>query len=59
MVLSVIGLNRQYLWAGLPLLGFAIGWFLDRKETERMVSFRDKSSLYGRTLKEGEQPSWP
>lgn len=59
MVLSALGLNRQYLWIGLPLVGFAFGLFLDRKETERMVMFRDKSALYGRTLKEGEAPSWP
>lgn len=43
----------------LPFVGFGIGWFLDRKETERMVRFRDKSSLYGRKLKEDEAPTWP
>lgn len=59
MVFGAIGLTKQYLWAGLPFTGFAIGWFLDRKETERMTLFRDKSALYGRVLKEGEQPSWP
>ncbi|CAH1105481.1 unnamed protein product [Psylliodes chrysocephalus] len=42
-----------------PALGFAFGWYLDRKETERLTIFRDKSALYGRVLKEGEAPSWP
>uniref|UniRef100_A0A182N133 NADH dehydrogenase [ubiquinone] 1 beta subcomplex subunit 1 n=1 Tax=Anopheles dirus TaxID=7168 RepID=A0A182N133_9DIPT len=49
----------SYLWSVVPLFGFGVGWFLDRKETERMTMFRDKSALYGRTLKEGEKPSWP
>ncbi|XP_052868697.1 NADH dehydrogenase [ubiquinone] 1 beta subcomplex subunit 1 [Anopheles bellator] len=55
----VLGLSRQYLWTVVPLLGFWFGSFLDDKETERMTMFRDKSALYGRTLKEGEKPSWP
>lgn len=59
MVLSSIGFNKQWFYMLVPLAGFALGAFLDRKETERMVMFRDKSALYARTLKEGEQPSWP
>ncbi|XP_055531380.1 NADH dehydrogenase [ubiquinone] 1 beta subcomplex subunit 1 [Wyeomyia smithii] len=55
----MFGLTRQYLLMLIPLSGFAFGWFLDNKETERMTMFRDKSALYGRVLKEGEQPSWP
>jgi len=55
----IFGITKQYAWFGLPLAGFMAGWFLDRKETERMTRFRDKSALYGRVLKEGEQPSWP
>lgn len=59
MVLSSIGANKNWLYFLFPLAGFYLGSFLDRKETERMVAFRDKSALYGRTLKEGEEPSWP
>lgn len=59
MVLSSIGFSKQWGVYLVPFVGFYIGWFLDTKETERMVSFRDKSALYGRTLKEGEKPSWP
>ncbi|XP_023014454.2 NADH dehydrogenase (ubiquinone) MNLL subunit [Leptinotarsa decemlineata] len=42
-----------------PVIGYCIGWYLDKKETERLVLFRDKSALYGRILKEGEKPTWP
>ncbi|XP_058123910.1 NADH dehydrogenase [ubiquinone] 1 beta subcomplex subunit 1-like [Anopheles ziemanni] len=55
----VFGITGQYLWCVVPLLGFGVGWFLDRKETERMTIFRDKSKLYGRLLQDGEKPSWP
>lgn len=52
-------LPRGYPLLALPILGYYIGWYIDRKETERMTLFRDKSALYGRVLAEGEQPSWP
>lgn len=54
----VLGINKQYAWAVLPLIGLGIGHFLDKKETERMTRFRDKSALYGRKRNPNEQPSW-
>lgn len=57
--MALLGLTREYVWYGVPMVGFCIGWYLDRKETERMSLFRNKSSLYGRTLKEGEALPWP
>lgn len=45
-------------WAALPAAGFWLGWFLDKKETERMVLFRDKSALYGRPMGPDDKPSW-
>lgn len=47
--------------ASLPLMGFALGHYLDLQETERMTLFRDKSALYGRQDDEngeGKPPSW-
>uniref|UniRef100_T1H7J6 Uncharacterized protein n=1 Tax=Megaselia scalaris TaxID=36166 RepID=T1H7J6_MEGSC len=41
------GITKQYVWAVLPMSGFVLGWYLDRKETERMILFRDRSALYG------------
>ncbi|XP_052850040.1 uncharacterized protein LOC128260823 [Drosophila gunungcola] len=55
----VFGLDKRALWGALPLLGFAIGHFLDKKETDRMTMFRDKSALYGRSGgSEDKAPSW-
>ncbi|XP_067635672.1 NADH dehydrogenase [ubiquinone] 1 beta subcomplex subunit 1 [Eurosta solidaginis] len=49
--------EKRYLVCVLPFIGFAIGAFLDRKETERMVLFRDKSALYARP--DGSMPKTP
>lgn len=57
--MALLGITREYLWYGVPMVGFCLGWYLDRKETERMSLFRNKSALYGRTLKEGEPLPWP
>lgn len=40
-------------------VGLGLGSYVDYQDTLRMTMFRDKSALYGRVLKEGEQPSWP
>jgi hypothetical protein len=58
MVLRIFGITRDYwVWA-LPLTGLTVGWWLDRKEIERMVSFRDRSALYGKNPPPAK-PSWP
>ncbi|CAH1994860.1 unnamed protein product [Acanthoscelides obtectus] len=48
-------IRKDIHWAIFPAIGYAIGWWLDRKETERMTLFRDKSALYGRVLKEDKE----
>ena len=53
------GITREYIWAVVPLSGWMIGSYLDHRETERMVMFRDKSALYGHIKKEGDKPTWP
>ncbi|KFZ50339.1 NADH dehydrogenase [ubiquinone] 1 beta subcomplex subunit 1 [Podiceps cristatus] len=39
-------------------LGFVIGWYLDRKNDEKLSAFRNKSLLYRRELKPGEEVTW-
>lgn len=57
---GITGFGRQHILGfGLPMTGFLIGSYLDHLENLRMTKFRDRSALYGRQLKEGEQPSWP
>ena len=54
--LKVLGLTKEYWIAVLPLSGYMLGAWLDNKETERMVYYRDRSALYGRKV---DKPSWP
>ncbi|XP_074398560.1 NADH dehydrogenase [ubiquinone] 1 beta subcomplex subunit 1 isoform X1 [Zonotrichia albicollis] len=39
-------------------LGFVIGCYLDRWNDERLSAFRNKSCLYRRELKPGEEVTW-
>ncbi|KFO76679.1 NADH dehydrogenase [ubiquinone] 1 beta subcomplex subunit 1 [Cuculus canorus] len=39
-------------------LGFVIGCYLDRRNDEKLSSFRNKSLLYKRELKPGEDVTW-
>ncbi|KAK5642798.1 hypothetical protein RI129_008965 [Pyrocoelia pectoralis] len=52
--------SPNYIFMIIPFIGYGFGWFLDRKETERMTLFRDKSALYGPcTPDPSRPPSWP
>ncbi|KAM9355486.1 NADH dehydrogenase [ubiquinone] 1 beta subcomplex subunit 1 [Pholidichthys leucotaenia] len=49
---------RQY-WAHIFVpSGFVIGWYLDKKQDEKLTAFRNKSVLYKRELKPGEEVTW-
>ncbi|NXJ73757.1 NDUB1 dehydrogenase, partial [Trogon melanurus] len=39
-------------------LGFVFGCYLDRKNDEKLTAFRNKSLLYKRELKPGEEVTW-
>ncbi|XP_076546235.1 NADH dehydrogenase [ubiquinone] 1 beta subcomplex subunit 1 [Osmia lignaria lignaria] len=54
------GLTKAYLnLVACMVAGYSLGWVVNRLETERLTSYRDKSALFGRELKPGEPPSWP
>uniref|UniRef100_A0A9J8B139 NADH dehydrogenase [ubiquinone] 1 beta subcomplex subunit 1 n=6 Tax=Cyprininae TaxID=2743694 RepID=A0A9J8B139_CYPCA len=39
-------------------LGFVIGVYLDRWNDQKLTAFRNKSALYSRELKPGEEYTW-
>ncbi|XP_072558737.1 NADH dehydrogenase [ubiquinone] 1 beta subcomplex subunit 1 isoform X1 [Paramormyrops kingsleyae] len=39
-------------------LGFVIGVYLDRMNDQKLTAFRNKSALYSRELKPGEEVTW-
>lgn len=41
------------------ILALTVGGYLEREDDLRNTKFRDKSALYGGTVKPGDPPSWP
>lgn len=57
-MVNFLALARDH-WTNIFLpLGFAIGWYLDKRQDEKLTTFRNKSLLYGRELKPGEEMTW-
>lgn len=47
------------LWPNLLVpIGFVIGIYLDRLQDQKLTAFRNKSALYSRELKPGEEFTW-
>ncbi|XP_027895384.1 NADH dehydrogenase [ubiquinone] 1 beta subcomplex subunit 1 [Xiphophorus couchianus] len=46
-------------WAHILVpMGFVIGWYLDKQQDQKLTAFRNKSALYKRELKPGEEVTW-
>ncbi|XP_053330714.1 NADH dehydrogenase [ubiquinone] 1 beta subcomplex subunit 1 [Spea bombifrons] len=57
-MVNIVGLVRDH-WVNVFLpIGFAIGWYLDRRNNEKLSTFRNKSMLYKRELKPNEEVTW-
>lgn len=59
-VVKVTGLEKGF---AVPISGIIlaiiVGQYFDRQDVVRQSRFRDRSYLYGGTVKEGDPPSWP
>ncbi len=53
MILQAI--SRNWFWAITPAFA-ALGYYLDGLETKRLSNWKNKTQLYRRELKEGEDP---
>ncbi|MCI4389597.1 hypothetical protein PGIGA_G00099970 [Pangasianodon gigas] len=49
---------REHWVNVLVPLGFVIGIYLDRWNDQKLTAFRNKSALYSRELKPGEEYTW-
>uniref|UniRef100_A0A8C5MMZ6 NADH dehydrogenase [ubiquinone] 1 beta subcomplex subunit 1 n=1 Tax=Leptobrachium leishanense TaxID=445787 RepID=A0A8C5MMZ6_9ANUR len=47
-MVNIIGIVREHWSATLVPIGFLIGWYFDRKNSEKLTTFRNKSVLYRR-----------
>ncbi|XP_041661417.1 NADH dehydrogenase [ubiquinone] 1 beta subcomplex subunit 1-like [Cheilinus undulatus] len=39
-------------------VGFLLGMYFDRQQDQKLTAFRNKSALYSRELKPGEEVTW-
>ncbi|TWW68772.1 NADH dehydrogenase [ubiquinone] 1 beta subcomplex subunit 1-like [Takifugu flavidus] len=51
-------LAREHWMHILVPMGFVIGWYLDKQQDKKLTAFRNKSALYSRELKPGEEVTW-
>ncbi|XP_068198327.1 NADH dehydrogenase [ubiquinone] 1 beta subcomplex subunit 1 [Antennarius striatus] len=51
-------LVRDHWVNTLVPIGFVIGCYLDRQQDGYLTAYRNKSLLYGRELKPGEEVTW-
>ncbi|XP_029965495.1 NADH dehydrogenase [ubiquinone] 1 beta subcomplex subunit 1 [Salarias fasciatus] len=57
MVNFVAAAREKWSYILVPL-GFVIGWYLDKQQDSKLTAFRNKSALYRRELKPGEEVTW-
>ncbi|XP_041831985.1 NADH dehydrogenase [ubiquinone] 1 beta subcomplex subunit 1-like [Melanotaenia boesemani] len=57
-MVNVAAVARGYWGHIFVPLGFVIGWYLDRQQDQKLTAFRNKSALYSRELKPGEEVTW-
>ncbi|KAK7907650.1 hypothetical protein WMY93_016262 [Mugilogobius chulae] len=55
---NLVALVRNHWMQILVPMGFVIGIYLDRKQDEKLTAFRNKSLLFSRELKPGEEVTW-
>ncbi|XP_062406442.1 NADH dehydrogenase [ubiquinone] 1 beta subcomplex subunit 1-like [Sardina pilchardus] len=51
-------LVREHWMQALVPIGIVLGVYLDRLNDSRLTAFRNKSALYSRELKPGEEVTW-
>ncbi|XP_077443543.1 NADH dehydrogenase [ubiquinone] 1 beta subcomplex subunit 1 [Stigmatopora argus] len=57
-MINFITLARDHWPALLVPMGFVIGLYLDKQQDQKLTAFRNKSLLFRRELKPGEEVTW-
>ncbi|KAJ8356632.1 hypothetical protein SKAU_G00194260 [Synaphobranchus kaupii] len=57
-MVNIASMLRTHWVNVLVPLGFVIGVYLDRVNDGKLTAFRNKSVLYSRQLKPGEEVTW-
>nr|5LNK_y Chain y, Mitochondrial complex I, MNLL subunit [Ovis aries]6Q9B_B1 Chain B1, NADH dehydrogenase [ubiquinone] 1 beta subcomplex subunit 1 [Ovis aries]6QA9_B1 Chain B1, NADH dehydrogenase [ubiquinone] 1 beta subcomplex subunit 1 [Ovis aries]6QBX_B1 Chain B1, NDUFB1 [Ovis aries]6QC2_B1 Chain B1, NDUFB1 [Ovis aries]6QC3_B1 Chain B1, NDUFA13 [Ovis aries]6QC4_B1 Chain B1, NDUFB1 [Ovis aries]6QC5_B1 Chain B1, NDUFB1 [Ovis aries]6QC6_B1 Chain B1, NADH dehydrogenase [ubiquinone] 1 beta subcomplex len=56
--MNLLQVVRDHWIHVLVPVGFVFGYYLDRKNDEKLAAFRNKSLLYKRELKPNEEVTW-
>uniref|UniRef100_A0A803TEE5 NADH dehydrogenase [ubiquinone] 1 beta subcomplex subunit 1 n=1 Tax=Anolis carolinensis TaxID=28377 RepID=A0A803TEE5_ANOCA len=57
-MVNILQLVRDHWGLTLVPIGFVVGCYFDRRNDEKLSLFRNKSKLYHRELKPGEEVTW-
>ncbi|XP_070781650.1 NADH dehydrogenase [ubiquinone] 1 beta subcomplex subunit 1 [Enoplosus armatus] len=57
-MVNFLALAREHWVNILVPMGFVIGWYLDKQQDQKLTAFRNKSVLFSRELKPGEEVTW-
>ncbi|KAL7388892.1 hypothetical protein ABVT39_022651 [Epinephelus coioides] len=57
-MVNFVALAREHWVNILVPMGFVFGWYLDRQQDQKLTAFRNKSALFSRELKPGEEVTW-
>ncbi|XP_067848030.1 NADH dehydrogenase [ubiquinone] 1 beta subcomplex subunit 1-like [Heptranchias perlo] len=57
-MVNLVSIIREQWTNILVPLGFVLGCYFDRRNDEKLTAFRNKSILYKRELKPGEETTW-
>lgn len=57
-MMNLLQVVRDHWIHVLVPVGFVFGYYLDRKNDEKLAAFRNKSLLYKRELKPNEEVTW-
>ncbi|GAB1297719.1 NADH dehydrogenase [Apodemus speciosus] len=56
--MTLFQIVREHWVHILVPMGFLFGYYLDRKDDEKLTAFRNKSMLYQRELRPNEEVTW-
>nr|XP_058912894.1 NADH dehydrogenase [ubiquinone] 1 beta subcomplex subunit 1 isoform X1 [Kogia breviceps] len=57
-MMNLLQVVRDHWVHILVPVGFVVGCYLDRKNDEKLIAFRNKSLLYKRELRPSEEVTW-
>ncbi|XP_064338733.1 NADH dehydrogenase [ubiquinone] 1 beta subcomplex subunit 1-like [Camelus dromedarius] len=57
-MLSLLQVVHDHWVCILVPVGFVFGWYLDRKNEEKLTAFQNKSLLFKRELMTNEEVTW-